>query len=144
MASFKAQLNSFVAELSVAGISGFLMYHAMLLAAHFLGITYSRLDLLATIFVFPFPALIVVFKTVFPRTVSHRSYSVIAYMVLAQLLSGLAVAVLLEGIGECFDCRGNLHDVVFYAIALGTPYGLLYAFFSKIFSVDVDSPRGTV
>jgi hypothetical protein len=144
MASFKAQLTSFVAELTVAGISGYLMYHALLLAARLLGISYGGVALLAAIFVFPFPALIVIFKTVFPRTVRHRSYPVLAYVLLAQLLSGLAVAVMLEGIGECFDCSGNLHDVVFYAIGLGTPYGLLYAFFSKIFSVDVDSLRGTV
>jgi hypothetical protein len=139
MASVKAQLKSFIAELTVAGISGYLMYHAILWAAHLLGILYSGIDLLAAIFVFPFPALIVIFKTVFPHTVSHRSYSVIAYILLAQLLSGLAVSVLLEVIGECFICTGNLHDVIFYALSLGTPYGLLYTFFSNLFSVDVDT-----
>jgi hypothetical protein len=144
MTSVKAQLKSFISELTVAGISGYLMYNALMMAAHVLGISSPAISLIASVFVFPFPAMIVIFKSVFPRTVSHRSYSVIAYVLLAQLLAGLAVAVLLEGIGECFDCSGNLHDVVFYAIALGTPYGLLYAFFSKIFSVDVDSLKGTV
>ncbi|MBY3155525.1 hypothetical protein HFO56_24670 [Rhizobium laguerreae] len=144
MASVKAQLKSLIAELTVALISAYLMYHAIVMAAHFLGILYPGIDLLATIFVFPFPAMIVIFKTVLPRTVSHRSYRPIAYILLSQLVSGLAVAILLEGTGECFDCGGNLHDVFFYAIALGTPYGLLYAFFSKIFSIDVDSPKGTV
>ncbi|MCV9964664.1 hypothetical protein OIU34_22490 [Pararhizobium sp. BT-229] len=140
MASVQAHLKSFIAEVSVAGLSALIMYAAIVVAARKLGVFNPATDLLAVTFVFPFAAVVLMFKTVFPRTVRHRSYSLVTYLLLAQLLAGLFCAVLLEAMGECLDCSGNIHDVVFYGIAAGTPYGLLYAFFSKIFSVDVDTP----
>lgn len=141
MASIRAHLKSFVAEVAVAGLSGLIMYAAIVVAAHQLGVFNPATDLLAATFVFPFAAVILLFKTVFPRTVRHRSYTLVAYLLIAQLLAGVFCAGLIEAMGECLDCSGNIHDVVFYGIALGTPYGLLYAFFSRIFSIDVDTSR---
>lgn len=141
MASYRAHIKSFVAELTVALLSATVMYAGIEAAAQQLGVLNPATDMLATAFVFPFAAFILLFKTVFPRTVKHRSYSLAAYIVLAQLLAALFSAMLLEAMGECLDCSGNIHDVVFYGIALGTPYGLLYAIFSKLFSVDVDTSK---
>ncbi|MDW9481202.1 hypothetical protein GOB57_21385 [Sinorhizobium meliloti] len=143
MASFMAHMKSFIAELTVALLSAIVMYVGVISAAHQLGILNTATDMLATAFTFLFATFILLFKTVFPRRVKHRSYSLTAYIALAQLLAALLSAMLLEAMGECLDCAGNIHDVAFYAIALGTPYGLLYAIFSKLFSVDVDtSPNG--
>jgi hypothetical protein len=144
MASIRAHLKSFVAELSVAGLSAVVMYAAILIVAHYLNTNNEATEMLAAIFVFPFPMLILLFKTIFPHAVPHRAYSLLIYILLAQLLAGLFSAVLLEVVGECFDCSGNIHDVFFYGIALGTPYGLLYALFSKIFSIDVDTAMRAV
>ncbi|MBY3433809.1 hypothetical protein HFN89_06565 [Rhizobium laguerreae] len=144
MASLRAHLKSFLAELSVAGLAAILMYCAILATARHLDVLNTVTEMLAATFVFTFAMLVLLFKTVFPRAAPHRSYPLLAYLLLAQLLAGLFSAVLLEAIGECVDCSGNVHDIFLYALALGTPYGLLYAFFSKIFSIDVDSPKGTV
>jgi O-antigen/teichoic acid export membrane protein len=139
MSSVRAHMKSFIAELTVALLSAFVMFAGIIGVARQLGIHNAATVMLAVAFVFPFSAFILLFKTMFPHTVKHRSYSLIAYITLAQLLAAIFTAMLLEAMGECFDCPGNIHDVAFYGIALGTPYGLLYAFCSKLFSVDVDT-----
>jgi hypothetical protein len=119
------------------------MYVCVITLAHYLDVFNPTTDFLAVAFVFPFATLIMMFKTVFPRIVRHRSYSLASYLFLSQLLATSFCAALLVAIGECLTCTGNIHDLIFYGIALGTPYGLLYAFFSKIFSINVDtSQRG--
>lgn len=142
MSSFLNHGRSFVAECSAAGISALLMYGVLRAALRYLEIDNPATDFLVTCIILPFPLTILFFKTVFPRTVSHRSYRLPSYILLSQWLMGLGTAILLEAIGECQSCRGNVHDIIFYAIVLGTPYGVLYAAFSKIFSIDVDIPVG--
>lgn len=144
MVSFRAHMKSFIAELTVALLSAIVMYAAIIAAARHLGVLNPATDMLATAFVFPFAAFILLFKTVFPRTVKHRSYSLIAYIALAQLLAAIFSAMLLEAMGECLACSGNIHDIAFYGLFWGTSYGLLYAFFSKLFSVDVDTSKQAV
>ena len=139
MKGFAAQVKSFVAELAVALMAAGTMFGGLVACGSLLDLDRDAAKLLALVFVVPLAFLVLTMKTVFPRAVPHRSYSLAAYVLLSQLLAATLVAVILEAMGECWDCRGNAGDIVFYAIAAGTPYGVVYAFFSKLFSKDVDT-----
>nr|WP_250807213.1 hypothetical protein [Neorhizobium tomejilense] len=139
MKAVLSHIKSFIAETAVAAMSAMTMYGLIAAAGTVLGVDARLTALLALIFVIPFAAVILAMKTVFPATPGHRSYGLWAYIALSQLIAAMFAAAMLEVVGECWDCRGNAHDIVFYAFALGTPYGFVYAFFSKMFSLDVDT-----
>ena len=125
-------------EVIVAVMAAMAMKAVISLAAHTLGLPAVATDTLATVYVVPLGFLVVAVKTLFPTRVGHRSLPLVCYVVTAQALTAMMAAVLVRASGECWNCGGNLNDIVFYAIAAGTAHGVLYSAFSEMFSRDVD------
>jgi len=141
MASVGAHIRSFLVESMVAVLAIATMAASVLFVARALGVFSGTALVVAAVTAFPFPVYVLLVKTLFPHRARHRSWHPLAYVALAQLLSGASASAMLDLAGECLSCRGNPHDIVLYALAAGTPFGIVYAFFSKMFSRDVDTPR---
>jgi hypothetical protein len=96
--------------------------------------------LLGVAFALPMSAFVLAIKTLFPREIGHRAPGLATYVVIGQIISAVIAATFMELLGECFDCGGNIHDTALYGLTIGTASGIIYASFSKIFSLDVDTP----
>lgn len=139
MKAMAAHLKSFAAELCVSAITGILIYGMTIAVLISAGIDRTVAQLLSLSYAIPFPFFVLLLKTVFPKMAPHRSYTPTAYVILSQIIAATITATILEAMGEDWSQSGNIRDVVLYALLLGTPSGLLYAFFSKIISKDVDT-----
>ena len=128
--------KSLVFEGQVALISSISMYYFLKYSMIYLDVFTPDIWVLLLSYSIFFPSLCILLKTIFPIKITHKDVTIWVYLPISYFSTILFLVTTLDASGECWDCKGNINDVVFYTIVIGSIHAAIYCLTSSLGSVN--------